>query len=181
MSSAAVERASLPALAPEILQSLADIVFEGLVVVDGHGFILLLNPHAAEVLGIPAESARGRHFRDVFCPSLPPDQCWVDFALMRGKPVQRHRFQVELPGGMRRTALANFSPIADASGAIAGAIITVDFENETYLLREEREKQKAILRSLAEGLFTVDTEKRITSFNRAAEQTQVRHLYYNLP
>ena len=170
MSSASVERASLPALAPEILQSLADIVFEGLVVVDGHGFILLLNPHAAEVLGIPAESARGRHFRDVFCPSLPPDQCWVDFALMRGKPVQRHRFQVELPGGIRRTALANFSPIVDASGAIAGAIITVDFENETYLLREEREKQKAILRSLAEGLFTVDTEKRITSFNRAAEQ-----------
>lgn len=147
-----------------------DTVVEGMVLVDGKGFIREINLYAAKSLGIDAIKAKGQHFQSVFCPSLPREQCWVNHALMDGKKVRNHHFEMEKPGGIKQKLIANLTPMETIDMEKTGALITIHTETENEWLREERDKHQAIIGSLAEGLFTVDNEWRLTSFNKAAER-----------
>ncbi len=77
--------------------------------------------------------------------------------------------------------VANISPLMGADGHIAGAVIT--FRNLAEMDRlarallasnrelvMERNKLTAILNSITDGVFTIDTNWRITSFNLAAQK-----------
>ena len=152
--------------------SILDTVAEGIVVVGADGHIRHLNTYAAYALDISPTKSHGRHFREIFCPSLPESQCWVNRALSKSAKLRHHRFLVQKPDGQEVPVLANFTPITntDNENENLGAIIAVWQESSSEQLRREREKQRAILGSLAEGLLTVDNEWRITSFNRAAER-----------
>jgi PAS domain S-box-containing protein len=147
-----------------------DTVAEGLVVVGAEGFIRHINAYAASTLNISPTASTGKHFREVFCPSLPENKCWVNLALRKPEKLRNHRFFVQKSDGSEYAVLANFTPILGTDNKPTGAIVALWPENSAEQLRQEREKQQAILGSLAEGLFTVDNEWQITSFNRAAER-----------
>ncbi|RMF59117.1 MAG: PAS domain-containing protein, partial [Calditrichaeota bacterium] len=146
-----------------------DTAMDGLIAVDHRGRIRHVNPAAAELLDLNPAVAVGRHFRTVFCPSLPEEKCWVNVALADATSVRNYRFEMELAGGSRRELTANLTVFGGEEHPF-GALIALRPADMHGGLHREREKQAAILGSLAEGLFTVDNEWRITSFNRAAEQ-----------
>ncbi|MCA9734825.1 sigma 54-interacting transcriptional regulator [candidate division KSB1 bacterium] len=153
----------------ELWQGVLDTVAEGIVIVEASGFVNHINAYAAKTLQIDQSTNRGRHFSDVFCPGLPIGKCWVNQALHRGEILSEHKFNIQ-NNNHEQCALANFTPIKQANGEIGGAIITLRLIDETHILRKEHDKKEALIGSLAEGLFTVDFEWRITSFNRAAER-----------
>ncbi|KAA3609622.1 MAG: PAS domain S-box protein [Calditrichaeota bacterium] len=157
-------------LMDEIWQGVLDTVAEGIVVVDSEGCVNHINAFAANALNIEQVPNHGKHFSSVFCPGLPLDKCWVNSALTAGKPIQDQQFEIRKKDDKKCTGIANFTPIAEANGHVNGAIITIRLVDETHLLRQANETNEAVLGSLAEGLFTVDFEWRITSFNRAAER-----------
>jgi PAS domain S-box-containing protein len=162
-----------------VWRKLLDTVHQGLVAVDNAGNIVYFNPYAAMALGIRAEDVIGHHFREVFCPSLPLNQCWVNLAIAAKETRRRHRFEMEKPNGQRHTLEADLTPVHDRNGEVIAAIISVQEANGADLfagrLHQMKETHEAILRSIAEGLFTVDHEWRITSFNRAAERSTGFH------
>jgi PAS domain S-box-containing protein len=146
-----------------------DTAMDGLIAIDPQGTIRHINVFAAKNLRITPSQAVGKHFRQVFCPSLPINKCWVNLAIKEGENLRNHHFEMELGDGRKCRLVANLTLIKNKS-TVLGALIAVRTEDEQDQIREEREKQAAILSSLAEGLFTVDHEWRITSFNRAAER-----------
>lgn len=157
-----------------VWKAVLDAVPQGLVAVDSRGKIVYFNPYAEMALGIRAAEAVGRHFRDVFCPSLPLSQCWINLALEAEETVRQHRFEMERPDGRRYTLEADLTPARDRNGRVIGGLISVhevdESEEIVEKLRQVEETHEAILGSIADGLFTVDHEWRITSFNRAAER-----------
>lgn len=153
----------------DLWHQIIDTAIEGLIAVDPDGCIRHINVSAAQSLGIAPASAVGKHFSTVFCPSLPLSECWVTLMLQRGESVRSHHFLMERQDGTTRRLIANLTIFKD-KGANLGALVAIQPDDEFYELRVEREKQQAILGSLAEGLYTVDNEWRITSLNRAAER-----------
>ena len=149
-----------------------DAVPSGLVAVDHEGTVVYFNPYAEMAVGVPAEQAVGQHFRDVFCPSLPLDRCWVSNALVEGANLRDHRFLLEHPTGARYSLTGDLTPVRSRDGSVLGAIVAVQ---ETDAATAEPQPgdgahAEAIVDSIADGLYTVDHEWRITSFNRAAER-----------
>jgi PAS domain S-box-containing protein len=151
-----------------------DAIPQGLAAVDSAGNIVYFNPYAEMALGIRASDALGHHFRDIFCPSLPLSRCWVNLALEAEERVRHHRFEMERPNGQRHQLEADLTPVRDQKGEVVAAIISLQEVNGSNPLAERlqriEEAHEAILGSIADGLFTVDHEWRITSFNRAAER-----------
>lgn len=151
-----------------------DAIPQGLVAVDSAGEIHYFNPYAETALGIRADDALGQHFRNVFCPSLPMTQCWVNIALENRHTVRHHCFEMEHSHGKKHQLEADLTLLSTPGGQTVGAIISIQ-ESATDALTEEAHRveetpHEAILGSIADGLFTVDHEWRITSFNRAAER-----------
>ncbi len=144
-----------------------DTAVEGLVAVDGKGVIRHINLSAQRELQLKT-NAVGRHFQQVFCPSLPLDKCWVNEAISKRENLRKHRFNMQKKSGAEKELFANLTFLNGTKSPVS-ALISIWSENQDKI-NEEKEKHQAILGSLAEGLFTVDNEWHITSFNRAAEK-----------
>ena len=155
-----------------VWRNILDSVPSGLVAVDTGGNIVHCNPYAEMALGLHSTMALGRHFRDVFCPSLPLPHCWVSHALKTGESRRSHRFFLEHSTGRRYALEGDLTPVRDERGQVLGAMVAVREAEDVADDIEERlqRAEGAILDSIADGLYTVDHEWRITSFNRAAER-----------
>ena len=96
---------------------------------DPEGLITYYNARAAELWG---RTPKLNDPADRFCGSfklasadgkpVPHDQCWMALALRDDRPYHGEEVVIERPNGDRVTALANASPIHDASGALSGAV-----------------------------------------------------------
>jgi len=155
-------------LSEHLWQSVIDTVAEGLVIVNGEGHIRHINLFAAKTLGVSRDASVGKHFREIFCPSLPLKQCWVNLCLAKDQKLRNHRFRVERTDGRAYYAIANLTPIKPEGERPAGAVISIRAEDEVAWLAQEENARKAIFSSLAEGLIIVNNDWRITSFNQAA-------------
>ena len=152
-----------------VWKSVLDTVPAGLVAVDQGGLITYCNSSARMVLGLEARTTIGRHFREVFCPSLPTDRCWINRAIVAEATVRCHHFRMEHPAGGRYALEADFTPIKGMDGELLGGWIAIREDGEADAEGCDPSAGQ-ILDSIAEGLYTVDHEWHITSFNRAAER-----------
>jgi PAS domain S-box-containing protein len=152
-----------------VWETVLDTAMEGVLLVDKQGRIRHINTYAASSLGISPAEARGQHFRDVFCPSLPKSRCWINVALSSGEKLRDYHFEMEKQSESRKL-VANLTPLTYAESEMYGALISIRTDENLSELKKEQDYHRAILGSLAEGLFTVDRDMRITSFNRAAEE-----------
>jgi two-component system sensor histidine kinase/response regulator len=76
--------------------------------------------------------------------------------------------------GEPRTVLVNAAPIQDAAGAVAGAVAVAEDITERKRVEEHLRRQSgftgAVTDSIAEGLYAVDRDGRLTFMNPAAER-----------
>lgn len=149
-------------------ESVVDTVNEGLVAVDSEGFVRHINKYAARSLRLELDQVKGRHFSSVFCPTVPPNKCWVNLALRAGNKVKDHRFQMVRESGEVHELIANLTVLKNPEKTV-GALISVRSGASPPEFPASVGRD-AIFSSMAEGLFTVDKQWRITSFNSAAEQ-----------
>ncbi|NIS24156.1 PAS domain S-box protein [candidate division KSB1 bacterium] len=146
----------------EAWKTVLDTVLEGIVMVNEDGSIRYINEYATEMLRVTLQRSLGKHFREVFCPDLPPNQCWITQAIAHRKTVRNHRFEVQDGYNQVIELYADLTPIEQSGYDVAGALLELRSSHETRLLLK---KSKA----WADVLIMANNEMRITRFNRSAE------------
>jgi len=156
---------------------LADLAPDGVVVVDREGKVIGFSAAAERITGLAYEEVVGRACEDVLGKEVG---MLVRRVLEKGEVLANLELPLSSPEGEVRVWVA-VSPLRDVRGDLAGAVVTMrDIQEVTKLAQElyerqeellrEKQKVEAILESIADGVFTVDGDWRVTSFNRAAEE-----------
>lgn len=115
-----------------------------------------------------------RMFRDG--RELPPEEMPVQLS-SAGKEVRNYEFDFQYPSGEVRHVLGNATPLLDESGnprgSVSAFIDITDRRNaeEAGLLEKKKAEEtlsllNAALESTADGIFVVDTDRKITTFNQ---------------
>lgn len=138
----------------------------GYVTVDENWIITTCNLKASIILGLKDKDIIGKHCRDVF--ENDP----------RFQDICSHITPLATQKGSRNIALNLSNPINGKNNAVRLRIITIPGKDGTIVgaiigfadLSEPLAASRLALNSIAEGVFTVDKNWHITSFNTAAEK-----------
>ncbi len=148
-------------LAP--LGFIMDSIVDGVFSVDNTWRITSFN-RAAEILtGWSREEAIGRPCHEVFKSSSCGEECFLARSILAGSPIENQSVFITHASGKRIATTFSAAPLRDAMGKITGGVQVFRDVNTTM-------NRSLILDNIADGVFTVDTAWRITSFNRAAEK-----------
>ena len=160
-----------PLSVADILRSIPDSV----LTIDRERRVVALNGPGAALTGVAEAAAVGRPCRAILNSEIcGTDRCPFEQTLAGGETVTNFNILVRDAAGAETPICINTSPLKNASGEIVGVVETIRVVSHINELMEElraqRNRVQATLDSLAEGVFTVDRDGRITSFNRRAEQ-----------
>ncbi len=150
----------------EVVESADSII----VVVDPLGRIRLFNRKAQEITGYSAEEVLGKAWIETFVPAEYRLEIQrVLKALLDGKRIPRFgKYPILSKDGKEILIAWDRSFVKDKSEK-TNAILSVGHDlSLPTVIEEERYHMKTILDGIADGVFTVDLNLRITSFNNAA-------------
>ena len=142
-----------------ILASVADGVFT----IDRNRIITSFNQAAETITGWKQEEVLGKPCSEIFHSSTCGSNCMLLKAIDSNARYVDQAIFIKNKNGDSIPVTISSSPLFDDFGNIIGGIET--FRDNTSSIRES-----LILDSIADGVFTVDRNWRITSFNRAAEE-----------
>jgi PAS domain S-box-containing protein len=142
-----------------ILASVADGVFT----IDHNRIITSFNRAAENITGWKQEEVIGRPCNEIFLSSACGDNCLLQKAIDGNSRFIDRAIFIKNKDGNSIPVTISSAPLFDDFGHIIGGIET--FRDNTLSIREN-----LILDSIADGVFTVDRNWNITSFNRAAEE-----------
>jgi len=163
---------------PSILESIA----EGIVVIGLDKKMIFVNKMAKELIGLEEEIAEGTTCDKVIKTDLCRGKCPLS-SLNSDSSCASHFMNINLY--KRDDSLVplclNVAPLHDTDGNIVGIIenfrpmseavkIIESLEENNIVLAQEKSRIDSIINSLADGVFTVDNDLRITSFNRGMEK-----------
>lgn len=142
-----------------ILASVADGVFT----IDRNRIITSFNRAAESITGWKQEEVIGQPCSAIFHSSVCGEECLLMKAIDHNSMYIDRSIFIKNKAGNSIPVTISSAPLFDDFGNIIGGIET--FRDNTSSIRES-----LILDSIADGVFTVDRNWRITSFNRAAEE-----------
>jgi PAS domain S-box-containing protein len=142
-----------------ILASVADGVFT----IDRNRIITSFNRAAESITGWKQEEVIGKPCKEIFHSSICGSDCLLMKAIDRNSMYIDRAIFIKGKAGNSIPVTISSAPLFDDFGNIIGGIET--FRDNTSAIRES-----LILDSIADGVFTVDRNWNITSFNRAAEE-----------
>ncbi|HNR38395.1 MAG TPA: sigma 54-interacting transcriptional regulator [Acidobacteriota bacterium] len=162
--------------------AIIDAIQEAIVVVDREQRVVRANASALAMLGLRSEELLGRPCAEVVNCEACRDNCPFQRILNGGAAERQFNIRLDGPWGDagRRICLTS-NPVVDARGAVTGLVENIrdvghlnellrDKEELGRRARDERNRFQAILDSVPDGIYTIDTDWRITSFNREAER-----------
>ncbi len=138
-----------------------DNLSEGVFTIDSDLKITSLNKSAESIIGISEEQALGEICNEVLPAALDEEFCVVTQALIEGKPLVKLTRHLQ-KGDKNIPVLVSASPLEDSSGKVVGGVQSFQEISEIF-------HHQLILDNFFDAVFTVDTDYKITSFNRAAE------------
>lgn len=103
-------------------ESILENMSSGLATVDALGVIRHWNRAAAEIMGLPADAVRGRHYREAFGPGLESFAERLHETLEAGAAVSRHEAHVTRPDGSVVPLGLSTSLLRDGYGERRGVI-----------------------------------------------------------
>ncbi|HBI56078.1 MAG TPA: sigma-54-dependent Fis family transcriptional regulator [Firmicutes bacterium] len=147
----------MKAIAPNYhLQVILDAIHDGLVAIDRQGKIVLLNPAAAEILGVQRDHAMDKPVGHI----IPNSRMLL--VLETGEPEINQRQELA-----NKTILTSRLPVRDTNAAIIGAVAVFRNISEIKKLAEEitnlREIQsmlEAIINATQDAISVVDSQGR---------------------
>ena len=120
-------------LVPIAREKLVDSLVDGMIVLDGQGRIVDMNPSAAEMIGMSSEALLGRQL-DTFVPMAHP---------LANRPLEREiRTELEIGSGEKRYFDVLVSPLFEGQTLVIGRLIL--FRDVTERKRIEAEREKLI-------------------------------------
>ena len=166
---------------PVFKEWVVDSMSDGLFAVSAEGLVLFANESFLRQFGHRFEEISGRPCREAIHESICDAGCPFDEVLASGKAVDR--FDVDIRGthGRELSACVNFAPLRDADGKVVGVVETIRDISKLKELRDnlrltnsmyhrEKLKNQTILDNIPSGVYTVDREMRLLSFNRSMER-----------
>lgn len=162
---------------PAILESIA----EGIVVIGLDRKIIFLNRMAKELIGLKDGSFEGRPCSEVIRTDLCKEGCPFDSRNVEGSCAS-YLMNINLykENNASIPLCLNVAPLYNDEGGMAGIIenfrpmseairVIESLKKSNVILAQEKGKVDSIIESLADGVFTVDSKLRITSFNKGME------------
>lgn len=144
-------------------QFILDAMVDGVFSVDADWRITTFNKAAEELTGWSKNDAIGLHCHEVFKSNACGEGCVLAESMKNKVPVENRSVFITHAKGNRIGATISATPLTNNEGKIIGGVQV--FRDVKSLLG-----RAVILDNVADGIFTVDTNWRITSFNRAAEK-----------
>lgn len=142
-----------------ILDSVADGVFT----VDKDWRITSFNRAAEAITGWSRAEVVGKRCSGIFHSSVCGDSCILNQAVALGQEIVDRSIFIKSKQGDTIPISISAAPLLDHEGTVIGGVET--FRDITTTIKNDM-----IIDSVADGVFTVDRNWQITSFNRAAEQ-----------
>jgi len=141
-----------------VLDSLADGVFT----VDINWQITSFNRTAEAITGWSHQEVIGRSCREIFHSNVCGESCLLAKSVRDGKTILDRSIFIERKDGTTVPVNISAAPLTDHEGKVIGGVES--FRDITATITK-----KLILDSIADGVFTVDRNWKISSFNKAAE------------
>ncbi|NTV49843.1 MAG: sigma 54-interacting transcriptional regulator [Geobacteraceae bacterium] len=141
-------------------RNIMDSVADGVFTVDKNMLITTYNRAAEEMTGYSHEEAIGKPCHEIFRTEVCQSDCPLKEALKEGKPVVSREVYILDKNGTRVPISVCASVLQDSEGNTIGGVETI----------RNLKDFSTILDSVADGVFTVDDQMVILSFNRAAEE-----------
>jgi len=138
------------------------------------------NRAACDLLGITEKDAIGKSCREVTGFAQCSGSCAFTEVVESGKG--KKSFDLECLQGCGDMALCiELSPLHDDAGNVIGVLelchdativrkLTEELEQKQARLKTEIERSRTLVNSIADGVYTVDLDMRITSFSRSTER-----------
>lgn len=142
-----------------ILESISDGVFT----VDLNFKITSFNRAAEEITGFPRHEAVGKSCREVFRSNMCDNNCVLCRTMASGDPIIDECSYIVNSKGKQLPVSISTGLIFDSTNEVMGGALT--FRDLSLNASTE-----TILDSISDGVFTVDLNFHITSFNHAAQE-----------
>lgn len=139
-----------------------DGIIDGVFSVDHKWRITAFNRAAEQLTGWKREDAIGKSCQEVFHANACDKEAVLAESVRTGKPVENRSVFITHATGKRIGVTISAMPLHDQGGRVVGGVQM--FRGVKAVLDRD-----IILDNIVDGVFTVDTRWRITSFNRAAE------------
>lgn len=141
-----------------VLNSINDGVFS----VDRQWRITSFNKAAENLTGWVRHEVIGMSCREIF-RSNACDNCVLAESIKTGEPIVNRSLFITTAKGKRISVNINTTPLKDQDGNVVGGV-------QVFRNVSTAQGRALILDSIADGVFTVNRQWQITSFNRAAEE-----------
>lgn len=155
------------------IENILDSFSDGVVAVDKNFKIISFSRGAERITGYLATDMTGQNFSTVFKSTLNPHEPPIREILKSGEPLTNFRTEMKDSADNKIKISLSATALKDVRGEIIGVIMNFRDLGEIYKLHTELFKENArliaILNSITDGVLTVNTEWKITSFNPAAE------------
>ncbi|MGV1100023.1 sigma 54-interacting transcriptional regulator [Thiovibrio sp. JS02] len=142
-----------------ILDSIVDGVFS----VDQNWRLTSFNRAAEELTGWKREDALGKTCKEVFKSNCCGTECVLAESIDSRQAVENKSVFITHANGTRIGATISATPLLDKEGNVVGGV-------QVFRGTKASIQRAVILDNIADGVFTVDTNWRVTSFNKAAER-----------
>ncbi|MGH7286595.1 MAG: PAS domain-containing protein, partial [Myxococcota bacterium] len=163
------------------LAAIVDSSDDAIVAKTLEGIVTSWNQGAERIFGYRAEEMIGQPISRLMPPERSFEFPSILAAIRRGERLEHFETERICKGGRRIHVSLSVSPVRDPAGKIVGVSkiardVTEKKEAEARLRKSEELTQRllgysqAVLTNMAEGLYTVDTQGRVTFINTAAER-----------
>jgi PAS domain S-box-containing protein len=160
---------------------LVESVTDVMVAISPEGRVLFANRSFLEKSGYRLDEILGKRCSEVVHESICESGCPFAQVLETGRPEDRFDVEVQGKNGERMSACINFTPLRDASGNSIGVVEVIrditklkelkeNLKRANSMCRREQIRMQTILDNIPSGVYTVDLEMRLTSFNRSLER-----------
>lgn len=155
------------------LEDLWELFSDGVIAVDRNFKIISFSKGAERITHYRAEEVVGHTCKQIFRADLCEKLCPLK-TLETGEQISNMRAEIRGADGQRIIISVSITPLKDPKGRLIGGIMNFRDVGEVYKLTSQLYREtmrlQAILNSIADGVFTVDTDFKISSFNPAAER-----------
>jgi PAS domain S-box-containing protein len=138
-------------------------IAEGVFTVDHEWKLTSFNRAAETITGWTEEEVLGKGCKDIFSANICDSNCAISDCIHTKGPISGRVAYIKTRDNRTIPVQVSAAPLLDMYGKVIGGVEI--FTDITCSLQYEM-----ILDSVADGVFTVDSELKITSFNRAAEK-----------
>ncbi len=151
-----------PTRDPQVTELILDSIADGVFTVNKDWQITAFNKAAEMITGWRSGEAIGHFCCEVFQSSVCGEECILAQSVDTRLPIVNRSIFIKRKDGRNVPVSISAAPLIDADGKVIGGVET--FRDMTAHLQFS-----LILDSIADGVFTVNKDWVITSFNKAAE------------